>query len=68
MLTITMTVEQVQGVKELIEMAERGREDFEEQARYGDYTCEDREAAAQRWHLAEAAAAALLSQVQQHRP
>lgn len=30
------------GIDELLDMARRGREDFEHQANYGDYTAEDR--------------------------
>ena len=41
------------GIDELLDMARRGREDFEHQASYGDYTAEDRAAADRRWLLAQ---------------
>lgn len=45
MLTITFTEDQAQGLAELIDLAERGREDFEYQASFGDYTEDDMQAA-----------------------
>ena len=48
--------ELVEGIDELLSMAQRGREDFEHQASFGDYTAEDRAAADRRWILAEAVA------------
>jgi len=44
------------GIEELLSMAERGREDFEHQAAYGDYSTADRAAADRRWLLAQAVA------------
>jgi hypothetical protein len=42
-----------EGIDMLLSMARRGREDFEHQAAYGDYTAEDRAAADRLWLLAE---------------
>lgn len=53
---VPASAELVEGIDELLHMAQRGREDFEYQDRHGDYTAEDRAAADRRWLLAEAAA------------
>lgn len=53
---VLVSAELVEGIDELLSMARRGREDFEHQATYGDYTAEDRAAADRRWILAEAVA------------
>ena len=42
-----------EGIDMLLSMARRGREDFEHQAAYRDYTAEDRAAADRRWLLAQ---------------
>jgi len=38
------------AMAELVDLAQRGREDFEHQAAYGDYTAADVDAARARWH------------------
>lgn len=53
---VPVSAELVEGIDELLSMAQRGREDFEHQASFGDYTAEDRAAADRRWILAEAVA------------
>lgn len=58
-ITITLTDDQAEGLTELIELAQRGREDFQTQAHYGDYTPVDQRAADDRWALAESTAGAL---------
>ena len=45
-----------EGIEELLSMARRGRDDFEHQAAYGDYSTADRAAADRRWLLAQAVA------------
>lgn len=57
--TITLTEAQAAGIAELIELAERGREDFCHQAAHGDYSDTDTAAAETRWKSAKAAAEAL---------
>lgn len=49
------------GITELLSLAERGREDFLQQASHGDYTDEDQAAAATRWAGAQRAANAIQS-------
>lgn len=51
--TITLTETAAEGIAELIDLAQRGREDFTHQAAYGDYTAEAR------WHTAQQTIAAL---------
>lgn len=60
--TITLTDDQAAGIAELIDLAERGREDFTHQAAHGDYSPEDITAAEARWKAAQATAAALADQ------
>jgi len=50
---IPVDAELVEGIDELLNMAERGRDDFEHQASYGDYSPADRAAADRRWLLAQ---------------
>ena len=56
------------GIDELLDMARRGREDFEHQASYGDYTAEDRAAADRRWLLAQKVAELLRRLVEEEVP
>lgn len=60
--TITLTEAQATGIAELIELAERGREDFCHQAAHGDYSDTDTAAAETRWKAAHATAEALTAQ------
>lgn len=60
--TITLTDDQAAGIAALIELAERGREDFTHQAEHGDYSPEDLAVAQAQWKATEATAAALDAQ------
>lgn len=51
-ITLNLTERQAQGLAELIELAQRGREDFEHQAKTGDYSEIDKHEAAKRWDYA----------------
>lgn len=61
-ITITLTDHQAEGLDELLDLALRGREDFQYQAQRGDYSEADERAAEARWTLAESAAKALKTQ------
>ena len=64
MLTITFTEEQARGLAELIDLAERGREGFEYQASFGDYTEDDMQAAEVSWQRAQVTAEMLRSELE----
>lgn len=60
--TITLTDAEAAAIPELIDLAQRGREDFQHQAAHGDYTTEDLAHAETRHKAAQAAADALTAQ------
>lgn len=64
MLTITFTEEQARGLAELIDLAERGREDFEYQASFGDYTEDDMQTAEVSWQRSQVTAEMLRSELE----
>lgn len=64
MLTISLTEEQARGLAELIDLAERGREDFEHQASFGDYAEDDMQAAEASWQRAQVTAEMLRSELE----
>lgn len=64
MLTISLTEEQARGLAELIDLAERGREDFEHQASFGDYAQDDMQAAEASWQRAQVTAEMLRSELE----
>lgn len=61
-ITITLTDDQADGLTELIDLAQRGREDYQHQAQHGDYSTADQRGADARWALAESTAGALKAQ------
>lgn len=67
MLTITFTEDQAQGLAELIDLAELGREDFEYQASFGDYTEDDMQAARASWQRSQVTAEMLRSELEHQR-
>ena len=67
MLTITFTEEQARGLAELIDLAERGREDFEYQASFGDYAQDDMQAAEESWQRSQVTAEMLRSELERQR-
>lgn len=66
--TLTLTDAQAEGIAEIIELAHRGREDFIQQAAYGDYTAEDTNAAQHRWEAAQSAAETLSAHTESRTP
>jgi len=61
--TITLTPERIAGLWELIELAHRGWDDYQHQARYGDYTEAQTKQAAEHWERAKEVAEALRNQI-----
>lgn len=59
---IVLGIEHQAGVAELIALAARGRQDFLDQAEYGDYSQDDQDAATLRWVTAHNAAVAVRRQ------
>ncbi|AMM22791.1 hypothetical protein AX769_21890 (plasmid) [Frondihabitans sp. PAMC 28766] len=53
------------AVAELVDLAQRGHEDFEHQAGYGDYSPTDVDAARARWYAVQQLTAALTRHVPQ---
>lgn len=56
---IVLGIEHQAGIAELLALAERGRQDFLEQAERGDYSQDDEDAATLRWVTAHNAAVAI---------
>lgn len=61
-ITLNLTERQLEGLAELIVLAKRGREDFEHQAKSGDYSETDKREDAKRWDCAQATIKAVEAQ------
>lgn len=62
-ITLRLTDEQVQGLKGLIDFANRGHEDFLQQSQYGDFTPEEFQEAEAQWVSAKRADQAIAAQM-----
>ena len=62
-LTLRISNDLLDGLKETLYLAERGREDFEAQAQYGDYSDEDKKRADEEWKKAQNAIASIRTQL-----
>ncbi|MGP5014512.1 hypothetical protein ACTXJX_11895 [Glutamicibacter ardleyensis] len=62
-ITLRFSRELLDGLEEVLHLAERGRRDYEEQAQYGDYTEEELAKAGESWKKAESAIASVRAQV-----
>ncbi|ARC58290.1 hypothetical protein AS850_14490 [Frondihabitans sp. 762G35] len=61
---VASTAHTREAVAELVDLAQRGQEDFKHQAGYGDYTAADVDAARTRWHAVQQ----LTAEVTRHIP
>ncbi|MGP5049290.1 hypothetical protein [Glutamicibacter ardleyensis] len=62
-ITLHLTDEQVQGLKELIDFANRGHEDFLQQSQYGDFTPEEFQEREALWMTAKRAEQSIAGQI-----